>query len=966
MAIETLGAALSQIKRLMADGTITGFRDSQLLDRFVSRHDSAAFEALVAHHGPMVLSVCRGILKDSNDAEDAFQATFLILVKKSGTLRRHEALGPWLYQVAHRVAIRANSGAARRRACERWAGQMAATTSTSGPAGADEQLQALHEEISRLPEKFRRPVVLCELERVPQARAAAELRVSERTLQRRLSEGRERLKARLIRRGLAPDGGMLAAMFLREARLPVPAAWGEMTVRAALATVNPSLTVGVVSAGVKRLTREVAGLMLLQKLTVASATLLAAGLIVWGASAALVSLQQKATQKLATRPNRAPQGAAETAGPQPRANSLDTPGKVAFRGRVLAPDERPVPGAKLYMTLAWGYPHEPSPSPEYATSGPDGHFQFAVSSAEFADQFTVVAATAPDYGVGWVNVSPDDKRDELTIRLSGDDVPITGQIIDLEGKPVPGATLRLMQINAAPGEDLGPWLEAVKAKKGSRLDLEQRYLNRFTLAVPLQVTTDSAGRFRLTGIGRNRLVTAQMDGPTITSEQIHILTRNGKTIEMTETEADPSRVITYYGADFRHAAAPTKPIVGVVRDKDTKKPLAGVTIRSQALSIGPHSYLGFDRARTTTDSEGRYRLTGMPKRAGNQIMAIPARDQPYIPTHKDIPDSPGLAPVTADIELSRGVWIEGKIRDKLTGQPLRATVQYFALSSNPNLADFPGFDGTFLFFDAGVESKDDGSYRIVGLPGPGLVAVVHKDDYLLAPVREGDYGINDVDREASLRTAPVAITHPVNYSALARIDPAKGVDSAQREISLDPGWTFTGTVLGPDGEPLAGARRLHGMRWRERQGMKSAEFTVQGINPRRPQDFGDVIFQHAEKGLIGVAHPPLHKGGSITVQMRPGASIMGRLVDAGGQPRTGVELEVEFRAKDLRPDWWWAAYSPARIKTDGEGRFRVKALLPGYEFRLSDGKGVLPLGAGTLGAGEAKDLGDVPMKAKEE
>ena len=174
----------------LADGTVTGFSDAQLLERFVAGHDAAAFEALVARHGPMVLSVCRGILNDPNDAEDAFQATFLILVKKSGTFRGHVALGPWLYQVAHRVAIRANAAAARRRACERRAGQMAATTSASGPSAPDEQLQALHEEIARLPEKLRRAIILCDLQSVPQDRAAGELRLSERTLQRRLSEGR--------------------------------------------------------------------------------------------------------------------------------------------------------------------------------------------------------------------------------------------------------------------------------------------------------------------------------------------------------------------------------------------------------------------------------------------------------------------------------------------------------------------------------------------------------------------------------------------------------------------------------------------------------------------------------------------------------------------------------------------------------------------------------------------------------
>src|SRR5207248_11498297 len=103
-----------------------------------------------------------------------------------------------------------------------------------------------------------------------------------------------------------------------------------------------------------------------------------------------------------------------------------------------------------------------------------------------------------------------------------------------------------------------------------------------------------------------------------TSQHLHMLTRPGKTMEVTDYEGkpesnDPRQVTTYYGAGFRHAAAPTKPIVGVVRDKDTKKPLAGVTIRSHALTISPSSYREFDLVRTTTDAQGRYRLTGMPQ-----------------------------------------------------------------------------------------------------------------------------------------------------------------------------------------------------------------------------------------------------------------------------------------------------------------------------------------------------------------
>jgi protocatechuate 3,4-dioxygenase beta subunit len=835
---------------------------------------------------------------------------------------------------------------------------MAAETSTSGLSASDKPLQALHEEIARLPEKLRRAVILCDLQRVPQDRAAGELRLSGRTLQRRLSEGRKRLKARLIRRGLAPEGGMLGAMFLREARAIVPSDWGEATVRAALATVNHGITVGVVSAAAKELTQEVIKIMLLEKLKSASGALLAAGLIAWVASAALVSLRDEPSKKTVGSPDPPVRRRAKTAVPRPDPNSLDTLTKGLIHGRVLGPDGRPVAGAKLYQTPLMGYLERPYLSPEYATTGPDGRFEFTVSEAKYRDQATVVAAAAPNLGVGWVEVPRDGTRNDLTLQLVDDDVPITGQIIDLEGKPVPGATLRVLQINAARGEDLGPWLEAVNAKKGLSYQLEQKYLSRFTIALSSKVTTDAEGRFRLTGIGRNRLVGAQLDGPTIVSQYLHILTRPGKPIEVTEYEGQPDdgqprMITTYYGDSFQHVAAPTKPIVGVVRDKDTKKPLAGITIRSHTLATRP-KYL-VDIVRTTTDAEGHYRLTGMPKGKGNRIMAVPASGQPYVVSAKDVPDSTDLDPVTVDVELKRGILIEGKITDKVTGKPLRGQVEYLALYSNRNLSDYDGFAGSIPFNI--VETQEDGSYQVAGLPGPGLVATFHKDHYLRATERDDEYGI----KEASLNTAPFALLHPSNYSALGRIDPAKGVDSVKRDVTLDPGWTVTGTVLGMDGKPLAGARRLTGMHWWERDGMKTAEFTIQGFNPRRPPA---VLFQHPEKGLIGVAQPPMNKGGSVTVRMKPGASVTGRLVDADGQPRAAVELEVAFRIEARQVQW--QSYSPGHIKTDQDGRFRVTALLPGYEFRLSDGKGVLPFGDGTLRSGQAKDLGDVKMKAEEE
>ena len=129
MAIKTLGAALRHIDQLFIEGTASGLPDDQLLDRFLATRDGAAFEALMARHGPMVLRVCRGVLRNPSDADDAFQATFLVLVKKARTIRGRANLAGWLHLVAYRVAIQANAAAARRRVQERRAGEMSPSTS---------------------------------------------------------------------------------------------------------------------------------------------------------------------------------------------------------------------------------------------------------------------------------------------------------------------------------------------------------------------------------------------------------------------------------------------------------------------------------------------------------------------------------------------------------------------------------------------------------------------------------------------------------------------------------------------------------------------------------------------------------------------------------------------------------------------------------------------------------------------
>src|SRR5262249_32601299 len=143
---------------------------------------------------------------------------------------------------------------------------------------------------------------------------------------------------------------------------------------------------------------------------------------------------------------------------------------------------------------------------------------------------------------------------------------------------------------------------------------------------------------------------------------------------------------------------------------------------------------GMDIVRTTTDAKGRYRLVGLPKGVGNKIRLVPPAGQPYLSVHALVPDSPGLNPVTVDVELKRGVWVEGKLTDKATGKPVQGYVSYFALVGNTNLREYPGFDGT-IPPSWGAATKADGAYRVVGLPGPGLIVVHQTGHHLTAPER---------------------------------------------------------------------------------------------------------------------------------------------------------------------------------------------------------------------------------------
>jgi RNA polymerase sigma factor (sigma-70 family) len=272
--------AIRQVSRLFEDGTLAGMPDVEILGRFVDRRDEAAFELLLRRHGPMVLNVCRQALFDPDEVEDAFQATFLVLISKAGGIRVEGSLGPWLYRVASRISARARANRRRRRERE------VSPEEHPEPSFRDDPDRmeipgVMYEELGRLPERLRAPLVLCYLEGMTHELAASELRCPVGTVRSRLARARALLQKRIARRGIAIPAAALAAMLessSRAAALPPQIPRSLITLATRFASGSATIGGGAgVSASVAALMEGVLIVMRVKKLASLAAAFVAVG-----------------------------------------------------------------------------------------------------------------------------------------------------------------------------------------------------------------------------------------------------------------------------------------------------------------------------------------------------------------------------------------------------------------------------------------------------------------------------------------------------------------------------------------------------------------------------------------------------------------------------------------------------------------------------------------------------------------
>src|SRR6516225_8731364 len=275
-------AVVEFIHGLVADPDLASRTDNELLKRFLADRDENAFEALVRRHGPMVLALCRRILRDPQDAEDAFQAAFLVLVRKAASIAKPELLGNWLYGVAYRTARAARAAAEKRRV------QEAEAVPREQPAQESpwQELQPyLDRELCRLPEKYRIPLVLCHLEEKSRQEAARTLGLPEGTLSSRLARGRALLAQRLTRWCPSVAGEVFLAGLGKQA---IAAPLVQATTRAGLSVLaGQPINTGLVSAQVALLSQGVLRSMFMTKLKVAVAVLCVGSLLACAAGMAV-------------------------------------------------------------------------------------------------------------------------------------------------------------------------------------------------------------------------------------------------------------------------------------------------------------------------------------------------------------------------------------------------------------------------------------------------------------------------------------------------------------------------------------------------------------------------------------------------------------------------------------------------------------------------------------------------------
>ncbi len=951
MANLQLGAVLQQLRRAAARKQEDELSDSQLLERFTQRRDESAFAALLRRHGPMVLGVCRGVLRQLHDVEDAFQATFLILSQKAASIRRTESVGAWLHGVAYKVALKARTRAARVAVGQAFQPDERAMpdripTDPLDDLTVRELRQALHEELRQLPEKYRAPLILCYLEGKTQEEAARQLAWPSRRVKDRLQRGREQLRRRLHKRGLAPAVTLGTALFVAEdASAAVPAALAGATVRVALmGNASPAL-VALVESGV--------AFVSFNKAKMAVMILLAVSVLSGAGVYFLASPQRQQGQPLPAL------GAGEQNADTPRPAKRDATTTVEIHGRVLGPDGKPKAGAKLLLLSRDGEVKQ------LGVTAADGQFSVAVPK-EAKDRYLIARTSDTGIAIVWAGGLKPEKPVDLHLVK---DQPIRGRVVNTEGKPVAGVRVAANDFNTY-GKSLDMFLAFWKNLRVPQNPLYGEYQLRNAASALFATTTDAEGRFVLRGLGEERFISVYLSGAGIADTELWVATRPGfdpkpfNKAVLDNSFKDELELFgngrQLHGPDVSIVVEAEKILRGVVKDADTGEGRSNVVVHL----MRP---LGSD-LEVRTDAEGRYEIRGVRKAKSYHLQVLSDPATGYMASEVQANDSPGYQPVTADIRVKKGVIVTGKMIDQTTGKTISGLVRINALKDNPFVNKYPAFESAGW---NSVQLTDaNGVFRIVAIPGPMLLMGGPRGTSAMYK-----RSIVDPKYRQYFNTTPNYVAYyrkdggfsPISDVFFTVLEIKADAKIVEQDIVLERLPAMTVQIQDADGKPLTHVL-VGGLSTRGAWPTQFAESvcSAYGVQPGKPRL---MIFYHPKRRLAATITLKGDEKQPVVVELGPAAAIKGRLLDADGKPLAGVRVDSRYHHLDA-DTMRRAIYMDKQIETDANGNFTLDEVLPGFMFDLSFRRGRLrfereaKLGESAIQVkpGECRDLGDIRVK----
>jgi protocatechuate 3,4-dioxygenase beta subunit len=651
----------------------------------------------------------------------------------------------------------------------------------------------------------------------------------------------------------------------------------------------------------------------------------------------------------------------------------------SVNGRVLDPQGKPAAGAKVaavqdYFTT-WSHTSAAMVTTESDNAG-RFHLEFRKSDIVQSDQLlqrvSIIAKPLDSkLGIAWIRCDAIKPGEETILQLVAD-VPVEGRIVDLEGRPIAGVEVRVNELSANAKGDLTAWLSAQKSGVTSvndqDLDIPDRNLAT-EFANEWKTKTDADGHFRLTGLGRDRVVDILVSGHG-TAAALRVVTRPMEPVSVDAAHRSVVPILNvYYGSHFQYAVEPSQPIVGVVRDAKTGRPLAGVQVVSDRLAGRFSGILSWTTRDTVSDAKGNYRLDGLPKGEGNQIVAIPADGEPYFMRSFDVPTALGFEPVKLDLEMHRGVLIHGRVSDNATGAPVAGARMFFVpWPDNPNVnnvADLTrGQRGDEMV--RRYQTDRDGRYTLVGVPGRGLVEVASVRLPRVYPPGQGLREIADLPspreffRVAGSQDPP----DPKRTVAAKEIHIGRQDVQVRVDIELESGKQLSLSVVDPEGKRLADVK-VNGDLPREyawRQITAGPRIDVMALWPEEERR---IVLYQKERNLGKVIRVCWNndRPGPVTVKLEPCATLKGRLLDKDGDPVQGVSLHF------IEADRMDSTLPLPRGATDRDGRLNYTALVPGARYMVycDAGPGSIQSIATDLSVspGEIIDLGEFDVTSKD-